>query len=94
MDKKSLRIFLDEIDGFFKIYNGIRYLGLFGSTKCDAIYNKIRYLKGQKNGITYTIDHFFARIKIDSYNTLPKEKTLTFQLSIMLPITIFIKSVF
>ena len=94
MDKKSLRIFLQEIVGFIKICNGIRYLALYGSSKCNGIYNKIRYLKSQKNGITYTLDHNFAIIKIDPYNTLPKEKTLTFYLPIMLPITILIKSVF
>ena len=94
MDKKPLDIFLHEIVGFIKICNGIRYLALYGSSKCDAIYNKIRYLKSQKNGITYTIDHNFTSMKIDSYNTLTKEKTLTFHLTIMLPITILIKSVF
>ena len=78
MDKKPLDIFLHEIVGFIKICNGIRYLALYGSSKCDAIYNKIRYLKIQKNDITYTIDHNFASFKIDSYNTLPKEKTLSF----------------
>ena len=30
MGAKPLRIWFDEIDGFIKIHNGIRYLVLFG----------------------------------------------------------------
>ena len=36
----------DEIDGFIRVYNGIRYLVLSGSEKYDSIYNRIRYLIG------------------------------------------------
>ena len=43
MIQKPLRIKLDKIDGFIRIYDGIRYLTLFGCEKYDAIYNKIRY---------------------------------------------------
>ena len=39
-DSKSLRIRFDEVDGFIRVYNGTRYLTLFGS----KIYNRIRYL--------------------------------------------------
>ena len=35
----------NEIDGFIKIYDGVRYLALFGSGLYDAIYNRIRYYK-------------------------------------------------
>ena len=35
---KSLRIRFDKIDGFIRIYDGTRYLTLFGSEKYDAIY--------------------------------------------------------
>ena len=38
----------------------------------------------QKGGITYIINHNFARIRIDSYNYLPIEKILTFHNIIIL----------
>ena len=37
-----------------------------------------------KGGITYSINHNFARIRIESYNSLPIEKTLTFHNVIIL----------
>ena len=51
IDSKSLRIRFDKIDGFIKIYDGTRYLTLFGSEKYDAIYNTIRHLISLKGGI-------------------------------------------
>ena len=42
MGAKPLRIRLDEIDGFIKIYDGIRYLVLFCPGWYDEIYNNIR----------------------------------------------------
>ena len=41
---KPLCIRFNKIDGFIRIYEGIRYLVLFGSEKYDSIYNRIRYL--------------------------------------------------
>ena len=64
----------NEIDEFIKIYDGIRYLVLFGSGLYDAIYNWIRYLISEKSGITDSINHDYARIRIDSYNYSPIEK--------------------
>ena len=78
MDVKPLRIRFDKIDGFIKIHDATRYLVLFDSERYDAIYGRIRYLISHKSGITYSIDHNFARILINSYNVLPIEKTLTF----------------
>ena len=49
---KLLCIRFDKIDGFKRIYDGTRYLIFFGSEKCDAIYNRIRYLISLKSGIT------------------------------------------
>ena len=51
---------------------------LFGSEKYDFIYNMIRYLISVKSGITYVISHNYAKIKVDSYNSLPLEKTMIF----------------
>ena len=50
---KSLHIRLYKIDGFIIIYDGTRYLVLFGSEKCNAIYNRIRYLISLKSSITF-----------------------------------------
>ena len=75
MGAKPLRIRFYEIDGFIKIYDGIRYLVLFGPGWYDAIYNKIRYLISEKSGITDSINHNFARIRIDSNNSLPIKNT-------------------
>ena len=65
---KSLRIRVDKIDGLIRIYDGIRYLVLFGSEKHNAIYNRIRYLTSLKSSITYVFSHYYAKIKVDSYD--------------------------
>ena len=41
-------------------------------------------LQVKKNSITYSISNNFARIKVDSYNFLPIEKTLSFHNVIIL----------
>ena len=41
---KSLRIRYDEIDGFIKFHNGIRYLVLFDFGWFDKICDRIKYL--------------------------------------------------
>ena len=42
--------------------------------KYDFIYNMMRYLIGVKSGITYVISQYYAKIKVDSYDSLPLEK--------------------
>ena len=66
MGAKSMRIRFDKIDGFITIYDGNRYLVLFGPERYNAIYDKISYLISEKDGITYNFNHNFARIKLDS----------------------------
>ena len=44
----------------------------------DEICDRIRYLISEKSGITDSMNHNFARIRIDSYNSTPIEKILTF----------------
>ena len=61
-----LRAGFDKIDGFNRIYDGTRYLTFFGSEKCDAIDDEIRYLISLKSSITQTFPHYFAKIKVDS----------------------------
>ena len=84
MSTNSFRIRFDEIDGFITIYDGIKYLVLFGSKRYDAIYNKIRYLIRKRSGIVDIISQDFARIRIETSNSLPIEKILTFQNVIIL----------
>ena len=73
MVKKSMHIRFDKIDAFIKIYDGIIYLVLL---EYSDIYDKIKYLRSGKSGITDNIDRNFARIRIDSYNYLHVEKIL------------------
>ena len=85
---KRLCISFDKIDEFGRVYDGTRYLVLFGAEKYDFIYSSIRYLIGVKSGIIYVISHNYAKIKVDSYDYLPLEKKMTFHI-----VTILIKSV-
>ena len=48
------------------------------------ICNRIKYLISEKSGITDSINHNFGKIRIDSCNSLPIEKTLTFHNVIVL----------
>ena len=75
VDPKPLCIRFDKIDGFIRIYDGTRYLTWFGSAKYDATYDRIRYLVSLKSSITYIISHYFVKIKVDSYDSLPIEKS-------------------
>ena len=98
MDAKPLRITFDKVNGVIKICNGIRYLELsnlynevyygINSRIYNTAFDGINDFKGKKSGIGDSINHNFARIRIDSYNSLPLEKTLTFY-----NIIILIKSV-
>ena len=56
----------DKVNEFITVYDGTRYLALFGDEKYYFIYNRIRYLIGVKSGITYVISHIYAKIKADS----------------------------
>ena len=78
---KPLRITFNKIDGVIRVCDETRYLVLFGAEKYDFIefiYNRIRYLIEIKSGITYVISHDYAKIKIDSYDSLPLEKNIDF----------------
>ena len=71
---KPLCIRFSKADGFIRVYDGTRYVVLFGPEKRDVIYNRIRYFLSQKCGITYVFSHNYARTKIDSYDILPLKK--------------------
>ena len=57
---------------------------MFLTERYNAIYDGINYLISEKSGFIYSINHSFARIGIDSYNSLPIEKTVTFHNVIIL----------
>ena len=57
MGAKPTRIRFDKIDGFIKIYDGIRYLVLFGPEIYDAVYNRVRYPISEKSSFTDIINH-------------------------------------
>ena len=73
-----MHIWFKKIDGFIKIYDGIRYLALFALEKYNTIFDRINYLLSEKSDITYSSNENLAGIRIDSYNSLPIEKILTF----------------
>ena len=50
----------------------------------DKICDKINYLISKKSGIADSINHNFGKIRIDSHNSLPNEKILTFHNVIIL----------
>ena len=64
----------DKMDGLIRIYDRTKYLVLLGPERYDAIYNRIRYLLSLKCGTLYIFSHYFAKIKLDSYDSLPIEK--------------------
>ena len=86
---KPLPIMFDKIDGFIGVYDKTRYLLLFGNEKYGFIHSRIRYLIREKSGIIYVISQNYAKTKVDSYDSLPLEKTMTFH-----NVIILIKSLF
>ena len=58
--------------------DGTRYLVLSESEKYDFIYNY-----RSKKRITYVISHNYAKIKVDSVDSLPLEKAMTFHVRIL-----------
>ena len=76
-----MRIRFDKREGVIKIYNGIRYLEFLNlysvisdwinSRIYNVIFDRINDLISEKSNITDGTDYNFARIRIDSYNSLP-----------------------
>ena len=62
----------------------IKHLILFGYGLLNKICNKIKYLISKKSNITISINHNFGQVGIDSYNSLPIKKILTFHNVIVL----------
>ena len=76
-DSKPLRVRFNKINEFIRIYHAARYLTLFSSENYDGFYDRIRYRISLKSGVTYIFSHYFAKIKVDSYDSLPIGKRLT-----------------
>ena len=76
---KPLHIRFNKINGFIRVCgNEFRYLLLFDYRLLDKICDKIKYLISEKSGIADSINYNFRKIRVDSYNSLPIEKILTF----------------
>ena len=73
-----MRIRFDKIDGFIKIYDGIRYLIILDHDRLYKIWDSIKCAISEKSVITESINNDFARIRIGSYNSFPIEKILIF----------------
>ena len=71
---KPFLVGFDNIDGFIRNCDGARYLTSFGYEKYVAIYNRISYLISLKSGMAYISPHYFAKIKVDCYYSLPIKK--------------------
>ena len=56
---EPLHIQFNKINGFNRVYDGTGF-ALFGREKFDFIYNRIRYLIGQKSCITYVISQNYT----------------------------------
>ena len=68
---KPMGVRFDKINGFIRICGGeFRHLVLFGCGLFGTFFDKIKYLICEKIGITYSINHNFGEIRIDSYNSL------------------------
>ena len=79
MDSIPLHIRFDKEDWFFKIYDGIKYLLIFGHCWFDEICDRMKYYsKNLKSCITDSINHHFVTIRIGSYNSLPNRKNIDF----------------
>ena len=78
---KPLPIRFNKIDGFIKVHGGdFRHLVLFDYEYFAEICNKIKYFISEKSGTTDSNNHSFQEIRVVSYNSLPIEKILTFQM--------------
>ena len=72
-------------------YDGTRYLVLFGGENYESIYNTIRCVIRVKSDIIYDISLNYEKVKDDSCDYFPLEKTLTIHNVIILIPSIFNK---
>ena len=60
---KPLSIRFNKVDGSIRVSDGTRYLALFGPEKCDATYNRIRYVKKRYQKSSIHMVFFFQLFK-------------------------------
>ena len=84
LDLLKFMIKLDIILLYYILYIDITLLVLFDQSYCDKFYDKIKYLIGEKKGITDCINHNFERIRFASYDSLTIKKELNFHNVIIL----------
>ena len=73
IDSRPFHIRFDKVDGFIRVYDRTRYLVLSGS---DSIYGRIRYLGSAKSEIAHIFFLNYGTTIVDSYDSLPPEKTM------------------
>lgn len=61
---------IDKLNGFIRIYERTRHVTSFDSENYNAIYNRLRYPISRKISIAYIFSHYFAKIKVGSYDSL------------------------
>ena len=66
---KPMCILFDKVYGFIRVYDGTKYLVLLFTIELDILF--------AKKVVSHVFSHNYARIKIDSYDSLFPEKTLT-----------------
>ena len=67
---KVLRRTFDKVNAFIRVYDGNRYLALFGPEEDYVIYKSTRDFLSQEIDITYAFSNNLARVKVDSYGHL------------------------
>ena len=79
-----MRIRFDKNDAFITIHDRIRFLVLFDYSYCDEICDNIKYLISEKKVPLQIVLIIIWQFWIDSYDSLPNEKLLTFSNVIIL----------
>ena len=64
----------DKVDGIIGVWNGTRYLVLFGLEKYAAIYNRKKSFISEESDIICAFSHNYGKIKLNIYDSLPLEK--------------------
>ena len=78
IDTKLQRVQNHCIFGTMKYMDLLKFIMEFDRGWFDKICDRIKYLTSEKNCVTDSINNNFARIKNNSYNSLPIEKILIF----------------
>ena len=82
-------MWIDKVNGLIRDYDRIKNFVFFGPENYDIVFDRIRCSIWSKGCITYVDSFSYAKIKTDSDDGSPLEKTLTVR-----NIVILIKSVF